>query len=142
MTRILVVEDDGALRYDLAQKLVQWGYEVLTESDGALGFDAIEDWQPDVVLSDINMPNHTGFDLMHRVKQLSADYAGMIFLFVSSRSGPTMVADGICCGADDYITKPIDYALLKAKIESHLRKRDKMQDQFTRTLFRIRCKQR
>ena len=142
MTRILVVEDDGALRYDLSEKLVQWGYEVHAEPDGGLGFDAIEDWQPDVVLSDINMPNQTGFDLMHRVNQLSADYADMIFLFVSSRSAPRMIADGICGGADDYITKPIDYALLKARLESHLRKRDKLQDQFTRLLFRIRCEQR
>ena len=138
MTRIVLVEDDAALRYDLSERLVQLGYDVFSAPNGELGFDAIQDFQPDVVLSDINMPIQTGYDLMRRVKQLGVDYADVVFMFISARAAPQMVIDGLYAGADDYLTKPIDYTLLKAKLEAHLRKRDHMHDLFSRLLWRIR----
>ena len=55
MARILVVEDDGALRSDISDQLTSWGHDVQTARDGVEGFDAISAWQPDLVLSDINM---------------------------------------------------------------------------------------
>ena len=128
MARILIVEDDSALRYDMAETLKGWGHEVGTAADGRQGFNIIEDWQPDLVLSDINMPNGTGFDLIRHIRSLDPEYAGMAFLFISSLSAPKMVVEGLDIGADDYVTKPVDYKLLKAKLEAHLRTREAMQD--------------
>jgi DNA-binding response OmpR family regulator len=130
MTRILIVEDDGALSYDLAHKVAGWGYEVRVARDGGKGLEAIRDWQPDLVLSDINMPHTSGIDLVQNVKRLGADYADMAFLFLSSRAAPKMVVEGIRVGADDYLVKPVDYKLLQVKLAAHLRRRDKMLDKF------------
>lgn len=123
MARIVVVEDDGALRNDIADRLNDWGYEVIEAANGRQGFDAIERFRPDLVLSDINMPMGSGFDLVERVRSLGVNYADMAFLFISGLSAPNAVAHGINRGADDYIVKPVDYGVLKAKIEAHLRKR-------------------
>ena len=128
MAKIVVVEDDGALREDMVNHLTDWGHQVFQACDGSDGFLAIEECQPDLVISDIQMPNETGLDLVKRVDKLRTRYADMAFLFVSSMSAPKSVAHGIACGADDYITKPIDYSLLKVKIESMLRRRDSLID--------------
>ena len=125
MARILVVEDDAALRYDMSERLAQWGHDVRVASDGRIGFDAIKLWQPDLVLSDINMPNDTGFDLVRRIKRLGSEHADMAFLFISSRSSSKMIVEGLTIGADDYLTKPVDYNLLRAKVKAHLRKQEK-----------------
>ena len=126
MARILVVEDDGALRTDIAHTVADWGHDVLVACDGRQGFKAINEWQPDLVLSDINMPNEDGMALVNRVAKAGSRYGDMAFIFVSSRSGSELMTAGIQCGADDYVTKPIDYALLQAKISAHLRKRDNL----------------
>ena len=125
MARILVVEDDAALRYDMSENLARWGHDVRVASDGRMGFDAIKLWQPDLVLSDINMPNDTGFDLVRRIKRLGSEHAEMAFLFISSRSSSKMIVEGLTVGADDYLTKPVDYNLLRAKVQAHLRKQEK-----------------
>ena len=127
MARILIVEDNKAFRYDMAETLKGWGHEVETAGDGREGFEIIEEWHPDVVLSDINMPNGTGFDLIRHIRSLDPEYAGMAFLFISSLSAPKIVVEGLDIGADDYVTKPVDFNLLKAKLEAHLRKREAMQ---------------
>ena len=135
MTRILVVEDDGALRNDISDRLAGWGHEVKTAADGHHGFEAISEWQPDLVLSDINMPNENGFELVDRIKKLGPDYADMAFIFVTSLSGSKQIVSGIESGADDYITKPIDYDLLRAKINSHLRKTENLASKFALDQF-------
>ncbi len=123
MARVLIVEDDGALRYDLSSELSSWGHEVLVATDGSSGFLSIRDEYPDLVLCDIVMPKASGFDLLERLKLLGSDYEDICFLFISSRDGPEMIVEGIKVGADDYITKPIDFRLLKVKVESHTKKR-------------------
>ena len=131
MARIVIVEDDGALRNDIAGKLTDWGHQVMQASNGHDGFAAIEEFQPDLVLSDINMPSGSGLDLVQRVTGLGSQYADMAFLFISSLDEPKEVVYGIHCGADDYITKPIHYDLLKIKVESHLRKNSKLVDKIS-----------
>ena len=123
MARILVVDDDGALRHHISGRLIGWGHEVKTAADGSKGFDVVRVWKPDLVLSDINMPHATGFDLVSRIAGQGAEYAGIAFIFVSSLSGSKAMASGIKEGADDYIVKPIDFDLLKAKVDAHLRKK-------------------
>ena len=124
MARILVVEDDPAMRADIADTLGDWGHEVMMADDGGRGFKTIETWRPDLVLSDINMPRETGLDLVNRLAELGTEYADMPFIFISSLKSPKAMVFGIQCGADDYITKPIDYDLLRAKINAHLKKKE------------------
>ena len=95
MARVLIVEDDGALRYDLSSELSSWGHEVLVATDGSSGFLSIRDEYPDLVLCDIVMPKASGFDLLERLKLLGSDYEDICFLFISSRDGPEMIVEGI-----------------------------------------------
>jgi DNA-binding response OmpR family regulator len=117
VAKILVVEDDGALRFDLSEAIVGWGHDVRATANGREGFEMFARWRPDIVVSDINMPVATGYDLLSRVQSVGATSADVTFLFLTSMSAPALVVKGIEIGADDYITKPVNYRLLKAKID-------------------------
>ena len=130
MAKIVIVEDDGALRNDLTDMLTDWGHKVFQASDGRQGFAVIEKFQPDLVLSDIKMPHESGFDLVRRVTECGPKYANMPFLFISAISAPDAASFGRQCGADDFITKPIDYRVLKQKIEASLRRKNSMTARF------------
>ncbi len=118
MAKILVVEDDGALRFDLSEAIVGWGHDVRATANGREGFEMFAHWRPDIVISDINMPVANGYDLLGRIQSAGATSADVTFLFLTSMSAPEMVVKGIEIGADDYITKPVDCRLLKTKIDS------------------------
>lgn len=126
MARILIIEDDGAQRYDMSQAVSDWGHEVLVACDGISGLQAIKDWQPDVVLSDVIMPGVSGFDLRRFLIMSGPGFTDIVFLFVSSWGAPGMVAEGVEIGADDYITKPIDYVSLKNKLVIALSKKQRL----------------
>lgn len=123
---IVVVEDEPTLRADIAEELRHHGYDVVEAENGAQGFQAIEQNQPDLVLSDINMPHENGFALVQRIRELGPRYADVPFIFLSALSTPAQVVDGIRVGADDYITKPVDYDLLLVKIKSHLTRNERL----------------
>lgn len=123
---IVVVEDEPTLRADIAEELRHHGYTVVEAENGQEGFQAIEKTQPDLVLSDINMPNENGFALVKRIRELGPRYADVPFIFLSALSTPAQVVDGIRIGADDYITKPVDYDLLLVKIKSHLTRNERL----------------
>ena len=125
MARIVVVEDDGALRNDLGDKLTDWKHEVMLARSIEEGQAAIEIFRPDIVLSDINMPSGSGFLLCDKMSDRSIKYPGMSFIFISAMQAPLAVAYGFDCGADDYVVKPIDYGQLRETIEFHLNKKQK-----------------
>lgn len=125
MVRILVAEDDGALRYDMVEMVASWGYEVRAAAAGLAAFRLMKEWRPHVVLSDINMPHVSGFDLVRYNTTLKSDYADVVFILISAMSARKIVDAALHAGADEYITKPVDYIHLKAKIEEHIdKKRD------------------
>ncbi len=124
MSRVLVIDDDGAFRSDVAEQLQSWGYETKQAPDGRIGLQVIFDWSPDVVLSDIEMPQMTGFDLIEAVAQSGLDYASIGFFFMTTLTSRQNVLSGLRAGADDYIVKPIDYDLLASRLSSFLRKRN------------------
>lgn len=123
---IVVVEDEPTLRADIAEELRHHGYAVVEAENGKAGFLAIEENQPDLVLSDINMPHENGFALVKKIRELGPRYADVPFIFLSALSTPAQVVDGIRIGADDYITKPVDYDLLLVKIKSHLTRNERL----------------
>ena len=143
MACILVVEDDGALRNDLADRLTDWGHRVVQASNGRQGFDAIKTFQPDLVLADIHMPMESGFALTRRVAADDVHHADMAILLISATTDPKDVIHGIDCGASDYLPKPIDYEMLKTKIDAHLGKKTKslrpLQPSSSMPHFRWKC---
>lgn len=125
-TRILLVEDDDALRTMTRLFLESEGYEVQVAENGLLAVQAFESGQPDIIVSDIAMPEMNGFELLEVIRQHEAG-AGMPFLFVSAFSGNESVSRARRLGVDDYLFKPFEVKDLRDAIEIRLARRRTVQ---------------
>ena len=127
MQKILCVEDERFLREDIAEELSEAGFQVIEAADGAEALGKIVDDKPDLVLSDISMPNMSGTEMMVRLRADYPQFAEMPVIFLSALADRNDVLDGVKLGADDYLTKPIDYEMLVTKVEAALRCSKRMQ---------------
>lgn len=121
MKRVLVVDDDGVLRTDLALSLTEWGYDVRTAAGGLEGVRLINGWQPDLVLCDVRMPNIAGSEVRRYLNNMRSIYSGMKFFFISATPEAELESLSRWEGVDDWLVKPIQIDLLKQKIEHHLK---------------------
>ena len=121
MPTILCVEDEILVREDIVEELEDSGYDVLVADDGAKGLEMILGHKPDLVICDITMPHMDGFQLLEEVRGKYKLMADMPFIFLSALADEEHVIDGLKEGADDYLTKPVDFDMLKATVESSLR---------------------
>ena len=126
--RILLVEDEADLRTDIAEELQAAGYEVAEAGEGLAALEAIEAATPDLVLCDISMPGMSGFEVMQLMRERNPDLADVPFIFLSALADRTDVIAGKRAGADDYLTKPIDFDLMLATIEARLGQVARMRD--------------
>ncbi|MEM6424162.1 MAG: response regulator transcription factor [Cyanobacteria bacterium P01_H01_bin.119] len=119
MKRILLVDDDITLRIALTRYLEGRGYRVMAAASGLEALALFEADPPDLVVSDIVMPEMNGFEFC---QQLRAQRVGQLvpFLFLSSRSQLDDRVQGHKIGADDYLVKPFHPKELVAKIEAQL----------------------
>jgi len=117
---ILCVEDDAETAALIAEDLRERGYTVTIAVDGHSGLGAILQTGPDLVLCDINMPGMTGFDVMQSLSTLSPKFEAVPFIFLTARTDRESELNGRRLGADDYVTKPIDFEILAAIIEARL----------------------
>lgn len=121
MATILCIEDEILLRKDIADELRISGYEVLEAENGKLGLNQILENHPDLVLCDISMPVMTGRQLLDELVQNHPDYIDIPFVFLTALADKQEILDGLRHGADDYLTKPIDFDVLMAKVDSIIR---------------------
>jgi DNA-binding response OmpR family regulator len=116
--RILVVEDDPTLRLVLRDNLHSEGYEVDVAADGAYAVSRARAATPDLVVLDLALPDHDGFELLPILRSL-----GQIPIIVlTARAERDDKLKGLALGADDYITKPFDPDELLARIRAVLRR--------------------
>jgi len=118
--RILCVEDDHETAALIAEELVERGYEVSVAHDGREGFAAILKSAPDIVLSDIRMTVMSGFELLERLTAVAPRFGNMPFVFLTALTDRDDELKGRQLGADDYVTKPIDFDVLDAIIKARL----------------------
>lgn len=118
---ILCVEDEEALRGDIAEELVEAGYRVIEATDGEDALAQLEAVRPDLILCDISMPGMDGYGLLRQMQERAEDYADIPFIFLSALTDRREVVKGKLLGADDYLTKPIDFDLLLATVHARLR---------------------
>jgi DNA-binding NarL/FixJ family response regulator len=118
--RILCVEDDRETAALIAEELVERGYDVSLAGDGREGFAAILKDMPDLVLSDISMPVMSGFEVLERLTALAPRFRNMPFVFLTALSDRDNELRGRQLGADDYVTKPIDFDVLATIITARL----------------------
>jgi diguanylate cyclase (GGDEF)-like protein len=114
---VLVVDDDAAVRVQLAAILDAHGHRVLEAHDAAWALELFERHQPDLALLDVTMPDHDGFWLAKQLRQReSGRWTPIIFL--SGRAKDEDLANGIESGGDDYLFKPISEVVLNAKLHA------------------------
>lgn len=118
--KILCIEDDHETGVLIGEELVERGYEVTLARDGREGFAAILKDTPDLVLSDISMPVMSGFELLERLIALEPRFAKMPFIFLTALTDRDNELKGRHLGADDYVTKPIDFEVLGTIINARL----------------------
>src|SRR5690349_7964101 len=104
--RIIIVDDDRALRDRLQQVLEQEGYQVSQAPSGLRLLSLLEVDRPDIILLDVAMSWINGFELC-RVIKANTSYQSIPVVFISGRSAPSDVEVGMSCGAADYFVKPI-----------------------------------
>jgi DNA-binding response OmpR family regulator len=117
---VLCIDDDRETVDLIAEELVDRGFRVSMAHDGQQGLQAILKLQPDIVLADISMPNLSGFDLLERLTAITPRFSTMPFLYLTALSDRANELKGRRLGADDYITKPIDFDILATIIDARL----------------------
>ncbi len=121
MTKILVVEDEPNLRKLLEVIIGKEGYQVMTVNDGQAALGQLEAFGPDLIISDVMMPNLDGLELCRKVRAMP-DYQSIPFVLLTAKDEPTDKYQGFREGADDYVVKPFDPVELLFRIEAHLRR--------------------
>ncbi len=118
--RILIAEDEPDFRQSLQFILVQWGYEVQTASDGHTALEALRDHPPDVALLDWMMPGLSGLEICRQFRAMGKQRFPYLIL-LSARTRTEDIVAGLDAGADDYVTKPVDFLELRARLQVGLR---------------------
>jgi two-component system cell cycle response regulator len=118
--RILIVDDHEDNVELLRARLESWGFETISAKDGAEALATIEATLPDLVLLDIMMPKIDGIEVARRVKN-NPDLPFIPIIMQTALDSTENKVEGLEAGADDYITKPIDFPELKARVNSMLR---------------------
>ncbi len=118
--RILVVDDEASARSGLEKLLKQTGYDVRSAADGALALEVAAESAPDVVVTDLKMPNMDGMTLLSKLREQDPELP----VIVTTAFGDVSNAvDAMRKGAADFITKPIDFDVLSVAIERALEQR-------------------
>jgi len=118
--KILCIEDDRETAALIAEELVDRGYDVSVAHEGREGLAAILRTMPDLVLSDISMPAMSGFELLESLVALAPRFSKMPFVFLTALTDRDNELKGRQLGADDYVTKPIDFEVLATIIAARL----------------------
>lgn len=116
--RILVVDDEPQLTRVLRTGLKSRGYDVRAAADGLAGFEAFNDWHPDLVITDLAMPNVDGLELCRRLRAISQ----VPIIVLSAKGEEKTKVEALDLGADDYVTKPFGIDELLARIRASLRR--------------------
>ena len=115
-TKVLAIDDSRTIRNLLAATLEEAGFEYVSAVDGREGVDMYEDVAPDVVITDINMPNLDGLGLLRAIRA-HPPTQGAAFIMLTGRADRELVARAVQFGVNNYLVKPFTVAQLKEKLE-------------------------
>lgn len=132
--RILVADDDPAVRDSLRRSLAFNGYEVSTASDGQEALDLVRDSRPDLLLLDVNMPILDGLETCRRLRAAGDDLP-VLMLTARVEVGDRVL--GLDVGADDYLAKPFALEELLARIRALLRRSRPLSEDATDHVLRF-----
>lgn len=121
MPLIVVMDDDAGTRMLVSQVLKKDGYEILAADNGAAGLALIREHKPDLVVSDVQMPEMDGFQVLENVRA-DGDIAATPIILLTSLAERGHMRQGMTTGADDYLTKPFTPAELREAVNAQLNK--------------------
>ncbi|TLX70747.1 response regulator [Labilibacter sediminis] len=131
-SRIVIIEDNDELRNYLSE-LLSRQYSVATEKDGVLGYETIINEKPDLVISDVMMPNMDGYELCEKVKtNLSTEHIPVLLLTAKNMTEDELI--GLKKGADLYITKPFNPEVLQEQVRMLISSRKKLKEKFAKNV--------
>lgn len=119
---ILVVDDMEANRAVLARRLEKYGYSVISVDSGPAALARLAHAVPDIILLDYMMPQMNGIEVLHELRA-KHETREVPVIMVTARAEGEATIEALEAGADDYVTKPIDFDVLRARIETQLAKR-------------------
>jgi two-component system KDP operon response regulator KdpE len=115
---ILLVDDEPQITRMLRTTLTSRGYNVRSAGDGDEALEVMREWVPDLLITDLSMPNMAGIELCRRVRAKSQ----MPIIVLSVRGEDKMKVEALDAGADDYVTKPFSMTELLARVRAGLRR--------------------
>ncbi len=116
--KVLIADDENIVRFRLEKFLQDFGYEVLSVSNGEAAWELIQSpSSPDLLILDWEMPGMDGLVICRETRKLNSEYYTYILL-LSSRSEPEDIIEGMEAGADDYITKPFNKEELRVRLRA------------------------
>jgi two-component system, OmpR family, KDP operon response regulator KdpE len=116
--RILLVDDETQITRTLKRSLAAHRYDVRAAADGESALDLFHDWSPDLVITDLSMPEMSGIQLCRQLRQISQ----VPIIVLSVRGEEKSKVEALDAGADDYVTKPFGIDELLARIRATLRR--------------------
>jgi len=118
--RILCIEDDREAAALIAEELTERNFEVTVAHSGQEGLLAVMKSAPDLILCDILMPTMSGFEVLERLNELAPRLGRIPVVFLTALTDRDSELKGRLLGADDYVSKPIDFELLTTIINARL----------------------
>jgi two-component system KDP operon response regulator KdpE len=118
--KILIVDDEPQILRVLRTSLSTQGYSLRVASDGVEAATTVKEWSPDLVITDLAMPQMDGVTLCREIRSLSQ----VPIIVLSVRNQDMVKIEALDAGADDYITKPFSIQELLARVRAHLRRSD------------------
>jgi len=115
---ILVVDDEPQITRVLRTSLASQGYDIRVANDGETALEITKDWTPDLVITDLSMPNMDGLELCRRLRAKSQ----VPIIVLSVKGEERTKVQALDVGADDYVTKPFGMIELLARVRAHLRR--------------------
>lgn len=116
--RILIVDDEPQITRVLRTALSTQGYLLQIAANGVEGMEAVHNWKPDLVITDISMPQMNGVELCREIRAISQ----IPIIVLSVRNHDPMKIEALDAGADDYVTKPFSIQELQARVRAQLRR--------------------
>lgn len=117
--KVLIVDDDPAMTDLIKLLLAPAQYEVATANNGQDGINLAKQFDPDIVLLDLMMPEMTGSQVCKKIRKFSS----VPIIMMSALDNPALVVDALDAGADDYLIKPVPNRVLTAHLEKLVRRR-------------------
>jgi signal transduction histidine kinase len=137
MSTVLVIDDEPEILENVVDLLTVEGYDPIATVDAIEGLQLAQDRHPDLILCDVMMPELTGHDILQRVRTIE-ELQTTPFIFLTARSTPDDVREGMSLGADDYLTKPFGASQLIEAVEARLERHRAFRQQREKRMDELR----